>query len=301
MSLDELLQGLGAFKQGMQEFAVGNAIGQAQEQVNQLKAAQMNEMEKRNALQGLANDLALNLGRVNAPVAQIQSAVGAIAPAPIKNSTDAFVQGMPEYAQKLQTFEAAPEAQAADKQRSWMSNEKALDRQLELMKEKLSGRNLKALTATEVKDYTAIENDLALGKDLLVQVENNSGLVGPVAGRIPFRGKVDEKFAAFEAQTKEWFNSYRQRITGAGASNTELEVLEKNRPTANDTPLEYKAKTKKILEVGELVRKRTLLNYGRAGRDITGFLSTKDEAALSGAAESTSPPVRKADRYKIQE
>jgi len=76
----------------MQQFSVARGISQAQEQMQQLKAAEIGEIEKRTALQEIANNLALNLGKTGAPVHQIQSAVGAVAPMPIRDANDAYIQ-----------------------------------------------------------------------------------------------------------------------------------------------------------------------------------------------------------------
>jgi hypothetical protein len=108
MGLDDILKGWAVAKQGIQEFATARAINDAQGQIEQMKGMEMNDMKRRAALGQIGNNLALELGKLGAPVSQIQSAVGAIKPEAIRNSQDAYSQGLTDYAKELQSFEQAP-------------------------------------------------------------------------------------------------------------------------------------------------------------------------------------------------
>lgn len=102
---DEMFKGLAILKQGVQEWATARAINDAQSQVEQMKGMEMNEMKRRAALGQIGNNLALELGKLGAPVHQVQSVVGAIKPEAIRNSQEAYTQGLTDYAKELQTFE----------------------------------------------------------------------------------------------------------------------------------------------------------------------------------------------------
>jgi hypothetical protein len=108
MGLDDILKGWAVAKQGIQEFATARAINDAQGQIEQMKGMEMNEMKRRAALGQIGNSLALELGKLGAPVSQIQSAVGAIKPEAIRTSQDAYTQGLTDYAKELQSFEQTP-------------------------------------------------------------------------------------------------------------------------------------------------------------------------------------------------
>ena len=49
------------------------------------------------------------------------------------------------------------------------------------------------------------------------------------------------EYASWGQQVNQYFNQYRKEITGAGASNTELEKLEKSTINSNQGPQEFKA------------------------------------------------------------
>lgn len=91
MALDDLFQALRMFQDGAKEYATGNAIRSAAENVKQINSIQQDEFVKRQQLEETGKQLALQLGSMGAPVSQIQSSVGAIMPQQL-NSPDAFFQ-----------------------------------------------------------------------------------------------------------------------------------------------------------------------------------------------------------------
>lgn len=287
MSNDELFRAFGMFQEGLQKYATSTAIGDAAEQVRQLNAQTTDEMVKRQRTAEVGNNLALHLSAIGAPSSQIQSTMGAIMPTAFKDAQDvqmqAILKGSPQLAamgDKLQAQELKAATARADVAGQWDMRKQELTNKgnLDVAMLKDAGKKSgKPLTASEIKLITDYETESSLGTDLLNQVENNPDLVGPVAGRLPGRSMVNPEFAAFESQNNQWFDSYRQRITGAGASTAELKMLQANRPSVKDTPSEYKAKTVKILEVGETVRNRFVKNLGRGGRDVTDFLTAAQE------------------------
>lgn len=100
--LDELSQGMQQFNAGVQQYGITKGIGEAQEQLKQLNATAMDEMEKRAAQQQIANNLTLQLSSLQAPLGLTQQASGAIKPADITNPEQAIMQGVLTNSQKLQ-------------------------------------------------------------------------------------------------------------------------------------------------------------------------------------------------------
>ncbi len=93
MSLQELFTAMNMFSNSAKEFGASRAINDAQTQVEHLKAQDMDEMQKRSELSALSNNLTMRLAGLGAPVSQIQTVAGAIAPEKINDSKDAFIQG----------------------------------------------------------------------------------------------------------------------------------------------------------------------------------------------------------------
>lgn len=80
MAMDDLFKALGMFQQGVQQYALTGAVNEATAQMQQLNQAQIDEGQRRQQLQQLANGLALRLTGVGASGQQIQSAFNAINP-----------------------------------------------------------------------------------------------------------------------------------------------------------------------------------------------------------------------------
>lgn len=128
MGIEDLYTAMNMFKQGVNEYATGQAISAASDEVNKLNTMNMDELKKRNELTKVGNSLALHLGAFGTPVSQIQSAVGAIAPAPFKDAQDMYMAGVqagPKGASlkagslDVQKFEEAPKLNAIDRTGMW--------------------------------------------------------------------------------------------------------------------------------------------------------------------------------------
>ncbi len=313
MSLQELFQAMNMFKDGVNQMSVTRGISNAQQQMNQLNAAQMDEIEKRNALQGIANNLALDLGKTGAPVHQIQSAVGAVAPQAIKTADDAILQGtmagprgssLVEVGKTSDMLSAAPAFEQQTRTQDFTASENAKNRQMQLeiagLRNK-KGAPIRGLTPKEIEKISAYEEGAEIMTNLETDVANNENLAGIFAGRILLRGKVDPNFAKFKQRTAMQFNEYRHRITGAGATNQELANLEKSTPMVTDSPVEFMAKAKTFAEINMSIRNRLLQNMERAGNvDVSGFdfprigaqSKPKEAAVGTTTSESTSMKIK---------
>ena len=112
MSQIDLATALNMFKQGAQELSLSRAIGSANDQVNQIRASEASEQDKRAQLQGIANGLTAHMAQIGAPATTIQAVVGALGPKQYANANamnlDAQMTGdagLAAEAQKQQTFE----------------------------------------------------------------------------------------------------------------------------------------------------------------------------------------------------
>lgn len=116
MSNDELFQALRMFQDGVGKLQMSRAINDANDQVNQIKAGEQSEADKRAALQGISNGLVMHMAAMGAPDTTIQSVQGAIGPKSYANSNAMYQEGMlrqdpalQAQATQLQGFEQNPE------------------------------------------------------------------------------------------------------------------------------------------------------------------------------------------------
>lgn len=113
--ISDLQGAVNLFNQGTQKLALNAGINNAQKQIADINTQQMNEIQKRQAMENVAKSLTLDLTKSGQSASAIQQAFGAIAPNPINNSNQANMEslmtGSPELAnvaQKQQGFEEAP-------------------------------------------------------------------------------------------------------------------------------------------------------------------------------------------------
>jgi hypothetical protein len=305
MALNDLQTILTSFQKDMTDVAVLNGAFQASEKMKEIKASGIDEIEQRKQLDVLGRDFALRLAGVGADGTQIQTAMQAIAPPQIKNAADANMQGeltgssqLQALGQRAQTFENVPQTIEREDNQAWTSRENALNRanNLEVSKTKKGGNRL---PITAIKEINQLDNDIRIGSGVLKEVENDPYLAGVIAGRIPFRGKGDPKFAKFKQKVDSFFNSYRQRITGAAASDTELQLIKSTVFGEKDSPSEFIAKAQSILEIAEAQRANNLQNYEDLRYDVGNvkFKRKGDQPAGQPASQQTESTTIKSKTY----
>lgn len=284
-NMNDLFKGLQMFQQGAQELAIGRAMRSAAEQAQQINLNETNEMKKRQQLTQMGTQLALHLGGLNAPVSQIQSAVGSFMPQALNSPEAFFTQAAqstdPNAANELnaagrsvQRQIAAAPLTTAQQETNKLGYAQLLAQSQAAATTAAGEKAPKTLTTEEKKLVTDTENDLTLMNGLLRDVETDPSLVGPknmALDTFGLRGIANPKFDVFKKQVMQRMDAYRQRITGAGASDAERKVLESRLPQLTDTPTQFVKNMKASIAIGERVRKRTLENYGKAKSDISGF------------------------------
>ena len=164
MSMDDMFKAMQMFDTGVKKLAVSSAINDAASQVDQLNQQQMGLLEKRQAQTQLGNSLAMRLAGLDADPTQIQSAVGAVAPPPVKDSTDLYNLGVAQgdekavsLASKMQSFENKPKLDLQNDQQSFLSAEKD--------KELASAEKIAGLKANKADANTIEKQFQELGKE----------------------------------------------------------------------------------------------------------------------------------------
>lgn len=164
MSLQDLAKSFQMFHDGVKEYAVASGINKAHEQVLNLKSQSLDQLEERQGLTDIANNLTMGLASLGAPLGQIQAAVGAVAPVAFKDAQDMALQSslMPGAkgqalmgaANTVQKFEEDPKARAIDRAGMWQMKAAEMQgaRAMERANEKQS--------ATTLKRFDNLDNEL---------------------------------------------------------------------------------------------------------------------------------------------
>lgn len=286
MAFDDLFKGLAMFDEGLKRYQVSSAIGKATEQVNQLNQQSISEQERRAGFMQLGNQLAQQLGGLGAPVSQIQSVVGSIQPQLPQTPQQAELQGtlMGQTDVAAEGARLTKEARDFELQKMREQNDMQLERLMAIQGAKqAAGAKLRLPTSGEIDKIQGFDADFTQAEELLNRVNENENLVGVAAGRNPIRSLMTEP-ATFDADLGRWFDSYRQRITGAGASPGEIKMLRENLPKSTDRAPVFKKKMDSLIGIGNKVKTRYLSNLQRGGRDVSEFISNTAAPGSEGGA-----------------
>lgn len=287
-----LAMGLAALKQGIAAWATNRAINNAQDEISKLNSTEMDDMQKRQQMNMIAQNMTMNMVKGGADANDVQLATGAVKP-PTLTQTDSYIQTA--YTDDLNERQ---------KQRDFQAEQNRLNREAQLeiagIKSNPNRTKLKPLTDKHIDELASLDDDKVLGTNLMNELKTKPWLVGPAAGRVPGRGIVDPGFASFQQATQSWFDSYRQKVTGAGASDAELERLMANRPNVKDSPSQFKAKVERIIAVGQDVRRRKLKTLEKSGRDVRGFADEMGEPEQTSETPKSATPAAPATSRMMQ-
>lgn len=277
----EFLQDLGTalniFNQGAEKLALTQTLDQANQQVRSIQKSAESEAKKRSALNSLADQIALQLTQVGATpqaVAQASQAIGAKLPG---SAEDAVLRGM---------LLNEPDSLAVGT---------AL----------LSGKNKEdapqKLTMGEVETLAGFEEAEGVLTSLMSKARQNSRLVGPNAlsrDRISLLGLGQARsaeVAGFDTELAQLTNAVRKAVTGAGASQQEIDNIIKDLPQGGDFEANFFSKSQALLEDLRR-RKETRINLLRqSGRDTSDI-----EAARMFGKEQSKSSVRNAVKASIK-
>lgn len=301
---DELFTALKMFKAGVQEYSLSRALAGANQQVQEIKGAQMKEEEKRNALQSLSNQLVMQMGAIGAPVSQIQAMAGAIAPKQFANADQVMLEGRLTGSNYLmeQGKAASMDANANNLQMQHDSQKFQSNQQAKQIasNEKIAGMHYggqkaaSKLTDTQINAFTnAIAQEKEFTK-LIGEVEENPGLVGPLDANLPGRGKYYGKdFAKFKVKMKQLFNQYRTAVTGAGASVGELKMLMEAFPDGSESEDVFKEKAAAAMEIGRTVLSARTDVLEAAGKDVSKLRDVISAGQGGDRAPGATPIIEK--------
>lgn len=164
----------------------------------------------------------------------------------------------------------------------------------------------KTLTAPMIDNLTKKESAIYTLKDSVTMLEANKDkfaqFMGPAKGplRNPIRAYVNkdlQDFLGWTANVQDAFQQYRVAITGAQASDKEIKLLAKNRPTQEDSYEVFTNKAKEVQRIGNQVLSRYIKNMGRAGYDVSGYQELLDNlnAEMGGLTEEPGQPQSNAN------
>lgn len=274
----DLRQALLNFKSDMEGLHRFNAIDNASQIVQQIRSSSENEANKRNALQGVANDLVLRLAASNTPATTLQAVAGAAGPRQFKTAEEAILEGQlsgkPEMTQQGQEAQA----QALAPQQEFQSEEKALDRQLARELAMIKSGTGKPVSAAFEKKIGATDDLVDAVDELMGRVEKNSGLVG--AKNIGPGGKIRDffsstfgegEFSDFRQQVERMFLSFATATTGAQRGFEELKGLRSAMPNENDNVASFKRKLDTLKKAALRTKNRALKFQLKAGKNVAGF------------------------------
>ena len=116
---------------------------------------------------------------------------------------------------------------------------------------------------------------------------DKSDWVGSVDARIPDL-LIGSDQVAFRSAVGRMSDAYRKLITGAGASNLEIQKLESRLPQPTDTFANFQSKAKSFIKEVERARTQHLSNLQKVGKNVEPFKST-EVAAPSNEVERKDP------------
>ena len=178
--------------------------------------------------------------------------------------------------QQILGMEEASKIRLAEKQHELETSPRAL----EFEKAKAGLKPGKTLIGPMITKISANEDAYynlgAAAEALKVNKDKFSQFLGPAKQilRNPVRSYVNkdlQDFLAWKANVQDAFQQYRVAITGAQASDKEIALLAKNRPTENDTYEVFTKKTNEVRKIGNQVITRYITNLKKAGYNTSGY------------------------------
>lgn len=153
-------------------------------------------------------------------------------------------------------------------------------------KDELSDKQTETITALDTGDDIMKRVDALMSEDM-------DEMLGPVASRyegakslVPGTEGADENFVKVRALVGENLAKYVKNLSGTAASDAEIARLQKNVPNVTDKPKEFKAKLKIYRETLKDIRKRTVDNIKKQGKDPSQFMGGKQALGEQPSADS---------------
>lgn len=272
--MNDFMQALDRFGAGVRSLQVNRSLNQANQKVQEVRASEANEAEQMQAIRGIANDLTLKLVGQGMDSGSIQTVNNAINPQPT-----AFQQNL--YLQQMRDQSAG--ARAAGQQ-AFTAGENEKNRQNAVKVATAKGGGAKELGEKTLTTLTGIDTQLAQGESILKLIDQqfatpglkNMGLLGKTWSR------NDGQYAYVESKILNFVRAVRLATTGQSATDQELERIQEELPSLLNSPRQFKAKMKAILDDAKIARKVSLATQKKGGRDVSRF--TVPGSAYEGPA-----------------
>lgn len=273
MAINDLFQALQMFQQGVQQYAITGAVNDANAQMQQLNQAQIDEGQKRQQLQQLANGVALKLTGVGASGQQIQSAFNAINPQNFGSVEQMQLEGqlagnqyMQDTANKILSEREAKKTKEMATQYGFQAALQDKKFQQELFLEQMKLAKQAAGKGIELRpEDVAFETNVQMGTklaDQLTQAVNESGTWE--AGNIPLISNK-KNAAIIDAAPYQLAITYAKIVDPASVAR-EGEVAAAQKYMLN---LGMFSSKEKALE-GIANMKRTMLEYKNTRSSVKG-------------------------------
>ena len=306
MSNSELFQAFQMFQQGVQQAATSAAVNDATQAMNEINTNITDEAQKRQALQQLSNQVALRLTGVGAPASAVQQAFNAVAPQQFGDvnqlEVEAALSGNQAYSKAavgIRSKQAAAEQAKLLTQHQLKMAEMQAQLGADLTKEQFkSNAAAKELKSDEIKEISearsameAVDSVSKLFNEL--RSTNTLPTTGPGVAGSGLLKAANPKRAEFQMMQEQYFNQYRKAITGAGASEAELEKLREALPSMGDLPHVFQQKLTAMRVLAKDVRDRKIQEYRAAGRSTEGI-----EQITEAEEQARAQGMEKANRVK---
>jgi hypothetical protein len=294
---DGFMQLMGQFKQNLGGLMQNRALAQANEQVQQIKQAEGDEMEKRQKFTQVAQGLTNQLLQYGMPENRIQLAAQQIAPKQFANPDQMIFegyqtgnQGMVDMGTKaakavnvgeMDMFQAKVDAQTKATLQTQQHESDMLDKRLKAMLEKGNKEHLYPITQGQGEDLVALDKQGLALDDIQKDIDMNPNLLNKAYNKFPgARAIVDSDFAVFDAKVGRMFQEYKKWATGASAPEKEMEELLKNQPNINDTSAAFQKKLKFLKNYAPRLKYLMLKELKKQKRDVSGY--AEDMAGFEG-------------------
>lgn len=100
----DLATALGIFKSGMQDLAFTRALGNATDQVQQIKQSELSDQEQRQQLSQVAQHLTMQMAGIGVPATTMEQVSGQVAPPTFKDANAMYQHGLLTGNQNMQTL-----------------------------------------------------------------------------------------------------------------------------------------------------------------------------------------------------
>lgn len=287
---DNLIKGMQVFLSGLNSFSKANRIDQFKTEMNDLRDKYNNgEDVKSQMMENVRNMQAdlITLGVGPTSIQQLQqSALEGVEVKSAKSIDEAYMMlsdpnlDPKQRGELLKQVSTLKELEYRDlEKREKVKNKEELRHKKELKDMGLlkdpNKTSLKPLEKGFVDDFNKEMNTAGVAGFLISEVQSEDGFVGPVNNLLNkgrFRNTFDPRYGSFKTAYDQWFQvDYRKAVTGAQASERELTVLKSNIPDLGDTREVFLKKFETFIKIRKVQAARSLINAGKAGRDISKF------------------------------